>query len=284
MWLESPRRVAPVTPCRQHQGERNLRASRQTPIRLHHGDRLSPFNHVSNASAPSVCFDSSSRACRWLRDQQTRNAGLHHSHRSIELNGRVLNANEVIRLLLLADVLFAAIACGPAQSARSAQGVGDSLPIHWYYTPSSERDSLLAVLAANERRWNRLRLQQYTATMQVGCGICPTTVLVLDVDAGLVVTPRDSTGNPKSTYNQYAAFTFDSLFKYAETAIRDRTQRVRVRFDADLGYPREIITDHPEITDSRFRIRIDSVHRVTMPTRRVAPLTQIDKPDAEVFF
>lgn len=186
----------------------------------------------------------------------------------------MFNANSHVRLLLIANALVVQAACGPPQPAGRTDGALDALPLYeGYYTPRIERDSLLRVLAANERHWNGARLQQYTATMRIGCGICPTAVLVLDVDGGVVVPRRDRAGKQIPEHNPFAVFTIDSVFRFAETAIRDSGQRVRVWYDADLGYPREIITDHPYIMDSDRRIRLDSVRGVTLPGTRVAPPT-----------
>jgi len=47
---------------------------------------------------------------------------------------------------------------------------------------------------------------------------------------------------------------------------------VMVRYDAKLGYPREIHTDTRwSITDSWLQTRLDGVHPVTPPGSKVAP-------------
>lgn len=186
----------------------------------------------------------------------------------------MLSARRVVSGLLIVHATVIQSACGPSQPTRRAGTVRDEPPLDGgYSTPRTARDSQLAVLAVNERRWNAVRLERYTAIMRTGCGICPTSRYVLDVDRGVVIPRRDRAGNQILTYNAFAVFSIDSVFRFAEAAIRDSAQEVRIRFDSALGFPREIITQYPYYLDTDQRIRLDSVHRVTPRGTRAAPPT-----------
>jgi Family of unknown function (DUF6174) len=165
--------------------------------------------------------------------------------------------------------------CQPAKPVPNAQAVAEEAPPGGY-TPAVERDSLLAALALNERRWRSARLRTYEAELRIDC-FCPpqpATPLVLRVNADSLVALRDKAGHQLFALTLYSRYGVDSLFRMAETAIRDSGQKVMVRYDSKLGYPREIHTDTRwAITDMWLRIRLDHVRPVALPGTRVAPPT-----------
>lgn len=95
---------------------------------------------------------------------------------------------------------------------------------------------------------------------------------MLLVDADSLVALSDKAGRQFPALKLYLRYSVDSLFRMAEEAIRDSGEKVMVRYDAKLGYPREIHTDTRwSITDSWLQTRLDGVHPVTPPGSKVAP-------------
>lgn len=162
---------------------------------------------------------------------------------------------------LHAFVLLVLAGCEPAQPARNADLPASVDVVH--YTPVAERDSLLTELALNERRWNAARPVRYRARLRRTCAFCQHALFQLVVDAGALVELSDSSGHRVTSLSHFQGFSVDSLFRLAEAAIRDSGQRVTVRYDAALGYPREIDTDSRlHVTDSWLRIRLDDLRSV----------------------
>jgi hypothetical protein len=184
-----------------------------------------------------------------------------------------LSTRSIISRRFCGLALLSAVAgCDRTQPAPNAEPTSETA---WSgdYTPSAERDSLLAALRVHRRRWHAARLTTYQAKVSIDC-FCPPQSLVLLVHEDSLIALHDSAGHRLPAPPSFMQYSVDSLFRLAEKAIQDSGQKVMVRYDSQLGYPREIHTDSRlPITDVWLRIRMDGVRPVALPRTAVAPPT-----------
>jgi hypothetical protein len=92
------------------------------------------------------------------------------------------------------------------------------------------------------RTWERQGIQSYSLTVHQDC-FCPEDVrgpFRVRVVSGVVVSVTDpATGAPRSA-SAFTPLTVEALFDRVQQAIDEGVRELDVRYDPELGYPREI--------------------------------------------
>ena len=96
-------------------------------------------------------------------------------------------------------------------------------------------------LEANRQKWQSRGSRDYTLTMSKLCfciDVGPFNVTV--ANDSVVAATRTSDGKPAE--HRYLP-TVTKLFDFIEQAINEGAVEIRVTYDPDLGYPREVVYD-----------------------------------------
>jgi Family of unknown function (DUF6174) len=110
--------------------------------------------------------------------------------------------------------------------------------------PYDNNDDLDAAWRAAQARWRERGFVSYRYVSQVSCfcgsvGFADVTVL----NGAVVSVVRRSDGVSEPVQNRQS---IDSLFAFIRREIERQPERLRVRYDATLGYPVEISWGTPE--------------------------------------
>jgi hypothetical protein len=126
------------------------------------------------------------------------------------------------------------------------------------YTTVAERDSLLRILDAGERKWRGARPANYTMTVIASCFCRDRDMpVVLRVVADSVVFSRDTTGQQSWPDDWRVGLHVAGLFKEARQFACDSTSTTRVSLDPTLGYPSLLLTQSRlEFSDSDRQYRV----------------------------
>ena len=111
----------------------------------------------------------------------------------------------------------------------------------------SSPDEVDAELERNRDRWRAQRLADYVVQYQLGC-FCAVDVaepVLLTVrGGGLVAVARVSDGHPVDPSGwEGRYYTVEELFALIADSQREGAAEVRVRYDAELGYPADVYLD-----------------------------------------
>jgi hypothetical protein len=126
------------------------------------------------------------------------------------------------------------------------------------YTTVAERDSLLRLIDAGEKKWRTARSPDYTVTVVASC-FCRDRgqPVVLRVVADSVVASRDTTGQQSWPDDWRTGLHVAGLFKEARQFACDSTSTTRVTLDPMLGYPSVLSTESRlEVSDSDREYRV----------------------------
>jgi len=116
-------------------------------------------------------------------------------------------------------------------------------------------------LDANRAVWNASGIADYSMRFQRLCSYCDPDWLVsvkVTVTGGTVVEAVDwDTGNP-APFEPWAYYTVSDLFDLIQNAIVKNAVELRVRYDAELGFPADVNIDVSRIQlsdDFRSEVR-----------------------------
>jgi hypothetical protein len=126
------------------------------------------------------------------------------------------------------------------------------------YTTLAERDSLLRLIDAGQKRWRAVRPSDYTMTVVASC-FCRDRgqPVVLRVSADSVIASRDTTGQQSWPDDWRAGLHVAGLFKEARQFACDSTRTTHVTLDPALGFPSVLATaSRLEFSDSDREYRV----------------------------
>jgi hypothetical protein len=96
------------------------------------------------------------------------------------------------------------------------------------------------------RKWERQGITSYELTVNVLCFCIERGPFAVVVERGRVVSVTDGQGVQR-TPNEFVPLTVEDLFDKIEDAIARDADQIDVRYDPELGYPREIAIDFIEL-------------------------------------
>jgi Family of unknown function (DUF6174) len=126
------------------------------------------------------------------------------------------------------------------------------------YTELTERDSLLRLIDAGEKKWRAARPPGYTMTVVASC-FCRDGGLpvILRVVEDSVIASRDTTGQQSWPDDWRTGLHVAGLFREARQFACDSTRTTRVTLSGKFGYPRLLSTvSRLEATDSQTEYRV----------------------------
>ena len=130
-------------------------------------------------------------------------------------------------------------------AALGAAGCGEDDPFGPVdFETADDRTATLRALDSAQRRWTALGLRDYQVDFQRSCFCLPRFPVRLTVHLGRVVgVVRRDTGQsvPEAEWESY--FSVERLFTDLHLAARTGAYEVRVTFDPEYGYPRDVYID-----------------------------------------